>query len=445
MSGQIIELLENSKLRQKVITAIKEVWSLAGTHYDSDEEVEEDAKKYGTSPWEEAWWRAESSGEVGEIEKAFDKYVIQTMAKPDRLTLKELVEAFFDLAKPDERHYTEFEEFDSEDYNKLYMIFINNVKNRILSYRISDPFPICLVTEVLDAKDVEEEKPLWSKNGISVSLLRGADLIEARPAGKKLHYILAVIEGEISTSSCGILQTEMSRILPTAIRSADLLQTTGFGEYKVVEPTIPLLYEREIKNLPWGEEKLIENGKPLIRQYLDAYYSNFTGKKDSIERRMRNAVLLLIESDNQPNNSVGIALSITAIEALLSEKVEGIATMLAERVGALLEPDTSQRNNATEFVKNLYNTRSRTLHGELVEAESKARFNSRHLAAAVLDAMIYLKLSARSYFNMPDTPKQLLKFLYDARRTPGQPLGIKEYNVRQLWRNKTRRKMDSSV
>jgi len=238
----------------------------------------------------------------------------------------------------------------------------------------------------------------------------------------------------------------MTRTVPTAIRSADLLQTTGFrGKYKVVEPTVPQVFEREIKGLPWIEDKVIESGKALIRQYLDAYYSDFPGKKDSTDRRIRNAVCLLIESDNQPNDAVGLALSITAIEALLGEKGEGIAIMLAERVGALLEPDDIQRNNATEFVKKLYNTRSRALHGELVETESTVRFNARHLAAAALDAMIFLKLAAPSYYDVPDTPEQLLKFLYDSRRTPGQPLGIKEYNVRDLWIDKTTGKKDSSL
>jgi hypothetical protein len=477
VNDQIIELLENTELRQKVIAVIKEVWSYAGTLYDNpDEDMEEYIEKVkGASLWEEAWGGAER--DIDKIQDAFDDYVIRKIAKPYRLTLEELVQAFLDLAKPDERHYTDFEQFTSDDCNNLYAIFVNYIKNHILSYRHSDPFPICLVAEdgvgkewlrgamsgyalamthvgrkdfppsgASDTEDVEKEKPLWHKNGVSVSLLRGADLIEERPGGKKLYHILALIEGNTSVLACRDLQSEMARILPTAIRSADLLQTTGFrGEYKVVEPTIPRVFEREIKGLPWGEESLLENARPLISQYVDAYYSDFPGKKDSIDRRIRNAVSLLIESDNQPNNAVGLALSITGIEALLGEKGEGIAIMLAERVGALLEPDDIQRNNATEFVKKLYNTRSRALHGELVETESTVRFNARHLAAAALDAMIFLKLAAPSYYDVPDTPEQLLKFLYDSRRTHGQPLGIKEYNVRELWMDKTTGKKDSGL
>ena len=481
MADEIVELLENNKLQQEVTKTVKEIWRYAGNLYDNPtEDIEEAVKTIeGTSLWEEAWWRAETFGKAGNIERAFDEYIIQKMTRPHRLILQELVDAFFDLTKPGERHYINFEQFSSDDCSNLYAIFLNYVKNHILSYRHSDPFPICAITsdaeseryirgmmagyqiamskvegkpfeyQNSDEKFVEDERPLWDKNSISLRLLRGTEVIDARPAGKELYHILGLIEGNTSALACRNLQAEMSRILPTAIRSTDLLQTTGFGNGKIIDNIGQgsfLISQREIEGLPWGDGCLLENANPLIKQYLDAYYSEPT-KKESIDRRIRNAVCLLIESDNQPNNAVGLALSITATEALLGvgEKGEGIATMLKERVGALLEPDDTQRNYAAEFVKNLYNTRSRALHGELVETESTARFNARHLAAAVLDAMIFLKLAAPSYYNVPDTPEQLCKFLYDARRTPGQPLGIKEYNVRQLWINKTTGKKDSSL
>ncbi len=457
MNDEITQLLENNKLRQEVIKTIQSVWRYAGTLYDNPDE---DMQKYleenkESSLWEEAWWRAETFGEIHKIFDKFDKYVIQKMAKPYRLTLEELVKAFLDLATPDERHYTEFEGFSSDDYNNLYTIFVNYVKNNILSYRHSNPFPICAVTyeqkefqpEDSNSEDGESEKPLWQKNDVSVSLLRGADLIEERPLGKKLYHILAFIEGNISTSACRNLQTEMGRILPTAVRSADLLQTTGFGNGKIIGNIghgAFLTFQREIEGLPWGDEYLLENGKPLIRQYLDAYYNDSPGKKDSIGRRIRNAVCLLIESDNQPNNAVGLALSITAIEALLGENVKELSTMLAERVGALLEPYSNQRDNTLKFVKNLYKTRSRALHGELVETETEARINARHLAAAVLSGMF----SRRDFLHRagyePESPQELLQDL-DKSFARGQATGVEEYNIRELWRNRKAGKKDSSL
>jgi len=460
MSDEIIQLLENNKLRKEVIETVQSLWSSAGTLYDNpDEDMEEYVKKTeGASLWEEAWWRAESGDEVRKIQEAFDKYVIQKMSKPHRLNIEELVEAFFHLAKPDERHYTEFEGFSSDDCNNLYMIFENYVMNHILSHRYSDPFPICKVTykeegelllqgfclgyqhakgEKWQPPDLREDATVWDKNGVSVSLLRGADVIKETPGGKKLCHMLAVIEGEISSSACSILQNEMSRILPTAIRSSDLLQAEGFGgNYKVVYTDPLLIFEREIDGLPWIEDKLIESGKALIRQYLDAYYSDSCGKKDSINRRIRNAVCLLVESDNQPNNAVGLALSITAIDALLGEKGTEAFLRLRDNVAVLLEPDTSQRYNAAEFVKDLCKARSDALHGKMVETESKNRTYARQLAAAVLSGVISRRdfLSRSGY--EPETPQDLIQELRKGRFQSGQPLGIEEYNVCNLWRNK---------
>lgn len=479
MADEIVELLENNKLQQEVTKTVKEIWRYAGNLYDNPtEDIEEAVKTIeGTSLWEEAWWRAETFGKAGNIERAFDEYIIQKMTRPHRLTLQELVDAFFDLTKPGERHYINFEQFSSDDCSNLYAIFVNYVKNHILSYRHSNPFPICAITsdaeseryirgmmagyqiamskvegkpfesQNSDEKFVEDERPLWDKNSISLRLLRGTEVIDARPAGKELYHILGLIEGNTSALACRNLQAEMSRILPTAIRSTDLLQTTGFGNGKIIDNIGQgsfLISQREIEGLPWGDGCLLENAKPLIKQYLDAYYSEPT-KKESIDRRIRNAVCLLIESDNQPNNAVGLALSIAAIEALIGEKGPEVTGKLADNVAALLEPDTSQRYNATEFVKDLYDTRSRALHGELVETESKARIDARHLAAAVLSGVISRRDFLRRSGYEPETPQDLLKDLRESRFTTGQPMGVPEFNVRELWRNRTSGKKDSSL
>lgn len=477
MTDEIIELLENSKLREVVMKTIQKLWVDAGSLYDNPNEYMEEylEKNKDISLWEEAWWQAENPEDIGKIEKAFGKYVVQKIARPYRLTLDELASAFFDLAKPNEDYFREFEQFSSDECNSLYVVFVNYVMNHILSHRYSAPFPICRVTNKeegewllegvalgyqlamshtqgkelqprdLDVKSSGEETTVWDKNGVGVRLLRGADVIKETPGGKKLYYLLAVIEGKMSTLACSMLQNEMSRILPTAIRSTDLLQAEGFGgEYKVIEPTIPLLYEREIGGLPWGGEKLIESAKPMIRQYLDAYYSDSRGKKDSLNRRIRNAVCLLIESDNQPNNAVGLALSITAMEALLGEKVYGITKILSERVGALLEPDRSQRNNTTIFLKKLYGARSDALHGRSVEKNTEARTYARHVAAAVLSSVISRRDFRRRADYELETPQELLQDL-DRSFASGEATGIEEYNVRGLWKNRATGKNASGL
>lgn len=457
IKNEIIELLEDNELRKEVLKSVQSVWRRIAELYDNpDEDMAQYLEKNKqANSWEEARDRADIQDESYKINKAFDKYVVQKITKPCILTLKELTEAFFCLATPTERHLYEFEESSPDDCSNLYMVFVNYIANQILSHRYSDPFPICRVTykeedelllqgfllgyqhakgEKWQPPDLREDETIWSKNGINVSLLRGADVIRETPGGKKLCHMLAVIEGEMSTSTCSVLQNEMSRILPTAVRSADLLQAEGFGgKYKVVCTDPLLVFEREIDGLPWIEDKLIKSGRTLIRQYLDAYYSDSYRKKDSMNRRIRNAVCLLTESDNQPNNAVGLALSITGIEALLDEKVDGITKILAERIGALLEPDRSQRNNTIKFVKDLYNDRSDALHGRSVEKETEARTRARQLAAAVLSGVI----SRRNFLHRagydPETPQKLLQDL-DKSFASGEATGVEEYNVRNLWR-----------
>jgi len=445
VNDQIIELLENTELRQKVISVIKKVWNYAGTLWDNPDDDLEELEEYVDSTDTEAaflfgklLWRAKTCGDSDKIEEVFDEYVIQKMAKPYRLTLQELFKAFFHLAKPDERHYTDFKQFTSDDCNNLYSIFVNYVKNQILSYRRSDPFPICCITD----HEVEEET-VWGKNGVTLRLLRGSSLIDARPVGRQLYQVLALIEGNISTLACRYCQSEMGRILPTAIRSADLLEQTKFeGQNKVVEVTIPDVILFEINGLPFGADNLLENGKPLIRQYLDAYYSE-PSKKDSMNKGIRNAVYLLIESDNQPNDAIGLALSIDAIDALLGEKGKETTLRLADNVATLLEPDLKQRSNAAQFVTHLYDARSDALHGRAVETESETRIYARHLAAATLSGAIDLMNSLRSLGDESKTRQELLQKLRERRFQAGQPLGVKEYNVRTLWRNRKTEKKDS--
>ncbi len=470
MGDEIIELLENARFREKVIATVRSVWGYAGTLYDNpDHDMEEYVERGLGSLWEEAWWRGKIYGENEKVEEAFDKDVIRKMQKPYRLTLQELVEAFWDLVKPDERHYTEFEAFTSDDGSNLYKAYLNLVKNRILAPRHSKPFRICLVVEsatpymqgaiagLVAAKcqaegleipdwageETDNEKGVWERNGMSVQLVRGSYAEPGpRPGGKRLYELLGHINGNMSTLACTKLEVEIPPILQTAVRSMDLLKSQGFSPaYKVADPDIPIVFEREIDGLPWIAAELTEDASVFMTQYLNAYY---TSSKEHLNRRIRNAVCLLIESDNQPNNAVGLALSISAIEALLGEKGDSIAKTLAERVGALLEPDQSQRHNTLQFVKRLYGVRSDALHGRKVATEIAGRFDARHLAAAALSAVISRRdFLFRSGYGK-ETPERLLKDL-DKSFATGQHTGVEEYNIRDLWKSGATGKRDSRL
>jgi hypothetical protein len=461
MGDEIIEQLEDAHLREEVITTVRSVWSNAGTLYDNpDEDMEEYVERGLGTLWEEAWWRGEILGKAEKVEDAFYKHVIGKMQKPNRLTLQELVEAFWDLTTAHERNYTKFEEFAPEDCHTLYAVFVAFVENHILSYRRSNPFQICLVAESvtdymrgaiagvvaakcqaeglevpdLSGEKTQEENTIWERNGMSVQLVRGGYAEPGpRPGDKRLYELLGHINGNMSPLACTKLEVEIPPILHAAVRSMDWLKSQGFSPaYKVVDPDMPIVFEREIDSLPWIAAELTEDARLFMKQYLDAYYTE-PSKKDSLVRRIQNAVRLLIESDNQPNNAVGLALSITAIEALLGEKGRDLTKALSENIAVLLEPDLAKRGKACDFVKKLYDIRSRVLHGERIETEGGARSDARHLSAAVLNGVI----SRRDFLHRagydPENPQELLKTLQDGLFEPGQPLGVEDSNVRTLW------------
>ena len=167
---------------------------------------------------------------------------------------------------------------------------------------------------------------------------------------------------------------------------------------------------------------------------LSTYWADTTSKKDSFKRRIRNAVQLLIESDSQQNHAIGIALSVAAIEALLGEKGAEISERVSTNVSVLLESDTKYRSQAVKFIKFIYNERSRILHGEMVENTSNIRLKARHLASAILFSIVsHIDTTTRMQAS-PETPRELLQQLYDARFTQGSPIAAESYNVNKYWR-----------
>lgn len=446
MADEIIELLKNKKLRTEVVQTMKDVYSYAGTLYDNPtEDMEEDVKKFGASLWEEAWWRAETFGNADRIEPAFKKHAFAKMRKPYRISPEEIIESFYNLATPGGIGSPEMEDI---DFDNLYTIFISYLSLHILSHRCSNPFPICIVPDDrkefvqglllghqaalaklkgedfqspdLDGHD-DGEAALWCKNGVSLHLV-GRRYFEKGYSREKLFYLDAVVDGHMSNLACEQSQAELSRILPTVIRSASLLEP--------VDNTSAL--PRRLDELPLAKEELLQSKKVLMQEAVNAYYNEPT-KKDSIDRRIRNAVHLLVESDAQSNDAIGLALSVTAIEALLGEKGTEIAEKLSMDVAVLLEPDLNRRQNATKFVKDMYTLRSDALHGAKIEGERRSRVRARHLAAGVLAGIISRRDFLRRAGFDPESPHELLKDLRESRFTTGQPIGIEESNVRELW------------
>lgn len=226
----------------------------------------------------------------------------------------------------------------------------------------------------------------------------------------------------MSAAASELLQSEMTHLLKSIVKSVSLLEPYDWG------PGDPL------SGLTLLDEYIISDQEVFIRCCLDAFYGKPAPKpKDSIDKRIRNAVQLLMESDAQSNDAIGLALSVTAMEALLGRGNTDISESLSTDVAVLLEPDPSRRKGAQRFVKGLYKSRSEALHGKTLEKAEHVREHARLLAAGVLRAMIARRDYMRRYEEKPETLDKLLKKLDESEHLPSMPDGTDEPNVRKLW------------
>ncbi|MCH8967786.1 MAG: hypothetical protein IIA66_01565 [Planctomycetes bacterium] len=176
----------------------------------------------------------------------------------------------------------------------------------------------------------------------------------------------------------------------------------------------------------------------LIPDCLAAYFSDTPQKKkDSMDRRIRNAVHLLVEADRQEHDAVGLALCMSAAEALIGKKGPEIAGMIADSAATILEPELARRAAAVAKIKKLYNARSMLLHGSSVAGEPRARQEARLLASSLLIAMLERrKFVAAAGFD-PETPDDLQREIQKLKFKPGQLTGVSDLAVRSLWQTET--------
>lgn len=426
MADEIVALLRNPDLRKSVIENMVKICSYAGTLRDNPSEDMDNLKE--DELLEEAWWRAEIYGKKENIYAAFDKYVMSKLSLPNRISIDEIVDTFFAMARePD---------LADEALQEIYRAFVNYIDSTFLRHRfeilsicrtreddeyfeafckgVSFGFAKARGEEISDRviQDLIEQTELWSKSGITIRI---------NGLGSKIsgyRDITVSIEALMSTKAWEQLHEELARILQSTIRSMTLLFSIDNSRLWTKIP---------IMNL-----SLLKEHKHFIKSCLETYYKN-PDKKDSLNKRIRNAICLLVEADLQSNHAIALALSIGAIEALLGEKGTEVVEKISRNTAAILEPDPSKRDKAEKFIKDLYDLRSRTLHGEMVEGEEQAFQNARHLAAGVLTAVI----SRRDFRQMAgydtETPQDLFKDIREKRNLPGQPDAVPELNVRRLW------------
>jgi len=263
------------------------------------------------------------------------------------------------------------------------------------------------------------ETILWEKNNIRLKVAK---------QGK--HYF-AAIDGYMSQKVRAEFFKKVKSLLPSIARTIQLLC------YRMDDADdVRRICRHPFPPLPFIKD--MEGNRELIKSLIDCYFTESNSKKDTFDRRIRNALTLLVESDAQSNNAVAMALSVAAIEALLGERKNGITEIISTRVGVLLEPNRDLRQDAKGFTKKVYDDRSGCLHGEIIDGQNDMRIKTRHLAAGVLNAVLGRMKFMKRLDPMrpkPETPQELFEEI-EKLEYKGIVPGIEECNVRAYWASK---------
>jgi hypothetical protein len=451
MADSVLDLLSNSRLCAAISDALKEVYSYAGTLYDNPQD--DMVGIAHADLWHEAWWRARVFAD-GPIEPAFREHLFDKMLRPRRVTPPEISDTFWGMAAPLQHRSPDY---DSAYAAGVYAAFLNFVSNCLLSGKDSPPFIVgrippsngnsytdhpnwisCTPGEIpddpsqwvdesdFDAERLLEEESVWHTDGVCIRLVGNSPCTDMARWNDEFAYLNMAVRGSMSHQAMEDLTTELVRTMPSIIRS--VVATRQMPMLSISTVLVPCQ-----RRLPVVTTALLGKNIHFVRRCLDAFFSRPT-KKDSLDRRIHNAVSLLVESDTQLNDAVGLALSIAAVEALLGEKGREIDERLSGSLAVLLEPDPGMRAQARKFFKRLYGFRSDALHGQQLDSESHCRDDARCVAAAVLQSVVSREDFLRRSGFQPEQPNELLRSLEDLHWSTGQPMGVSVLPITGLWR-----------
>ncbi len=381
---------------------------------------------------------------------------VDGLASPPIITVEELSGAFeVHLQESDQRIYG--------DFDSLYECFPDYVSVRILADRKSRVYELCEVRDLSDSRlpqdlqfalnigkalgraeilgtapeipqpegqsqstpavGAEDEFTLWRGNGLKLTAeihysgsLRSLSQNRELPARGSLT---GQISGRISEKAAAGVADDLIPCIRSALHSVALLR-----------PSSRAMAIAGYTELNFDE---LRDCWPFIVACASLVFLAAT-KKDTMKRRFSNAVRLLSEADRQTSDAVKLALSVTALEALLGKKGSEIAGNLADGIAVLLEPDPSHRAAASEFVKKLYDARSRVLHGDSVDDAGVPVEAARTLAAGCLYGLCFRDGLRHRLGDDPDAPEALLAELRREKWAPTNLGGVPVIAaVRQLW------------
>jgi hypothetical protein len=252
-----------------------------------------------------------------------------------------------------------------------------------------------------------------------------------REAMAALSCILRCIEDHFE-AACrelldGVNRCSVDELATLYNQATKILDIAGGGDEFAMSD------EGTMERAPRGE-RLPYDSLVFIRDAMAAYFEELSNKKDSVARRVRNAMRLMVESHNQSHNAIGLALSVTAIEALLCCKGENLAQMFAENVAALLEPDTKCRFEAERWAKRLYDLRSGVLHGTELNCPPEDIRNAQVAAGMVLRAILERRAAIKRVQGNDENPDDFFRELRSGKYRRGQVTHVSEMPLKRFWR-----------
>lgn len=183
----------------------------------------------------------------------------------------------------------------------------------------------------------------------------------------------------------------------------------------------------------WREDAITEEGR-IVGVLIDAWW--LPGKKNpTYLGRVGNALRFANEARSQSSTGLRFTLLTTALEALLGSKGE-VTAKIAQRSSVVLEPNRMQRSSCSRKIKDLYNTRSRIVHGDEVNAsEADAECLQEVVGSVLLTICRHLLLSFRMDGGEVKRKSLLEQIDHDqetGQEFPGSEVGVVNRHWRQV-------------
>ena len=184
----------------------------------------------------------------------------------------------------------------------------------------------------------------------------------------------AEIRGYFSKDAAAPARAEASRVLRALLRLRSDLDAV---DERPIDPA-------QLTRIPADR---LPDMLVLVQKWLGSFYGTKPDRK-SLDKRVLNAIELIVEADHQHRDAIALPLLCAAMEALVARGSQGVTETLAEAGATLLEPDAPARVHAVKFIKGLYGARSRVIHGDTLEVEPRSRNHARTLCAHLLQAVV---------------------------------------------------------